>query len=113
MDLGRQILQKSFRQEGYDMTEKALEPIVKRFKCDSVADLCTAVGQGHFTGREVVTAVFPGTKPDAQVPKVVPIARARARQGKGRATSVPITGLHPGLAVPYAPCCRQLPRALL
>src|SRR3546814_7879823 len=95
MELGRQILQKSFRQEGYDMTEKALEPIVKRFKCDSVADLCTAVGQGHFTGREVVTAVFPGTKPDAKVQKVVPIARARARQGKGRETSVPIKGLIP------------------
>src|SRR3546814_16068846 len=84
------------------MTEKALEPIVKRFKCDSVADLCTAVGQGHFTGREVVTAVFPGTKPDAKVQKVVPIARARARQGKGRETSVPIKGLIPGMAVHYA-----------
>src|SRR3546814_14957711 len=91
------------------MTEKALEPIVKRFKCDSVANLGTAVGQGHFTGREVVTAVFPGTKPDAKVQKVVPIARARARQGKGRETSVPIKGLIPGMAVHYANCCHTLP----
>src|SRR3546814_14256091 len=42
MALGRQILQKSFRQEGSDMPETALEPIVKRFTCGSVADLCTA-----------------------------------------------------------------------
>src|SRR3546814_12843640 len=71
---------------------------------------CTAVGQGHFTGREVVTAVFPGTKPDAKVQKVVPIARARARQGKGRETSVPIKGLIPGMAVHYAHCCHPLDR---
>src|SRR3546814_9388977 len=58
---------------------------------------------------EVVTAVFPGTKPDAKVQKVVPIARARARQGKGRETSVPIKGLIPGMAVHYAHCCHPLP----
>src|SRR3546814_11163758 len=93
----------------YTTLFRSLEPIVKRFKCDSVADLCTAVGQAHFPGREVVTAVFPGTKPDAKVQKVVPIARARARQGKGLATSVPIQVLFTGMAVPYAHCCPPLP----
>ena len=109
IELGRQILQKSFRQEGYDMTDKGLESVLKRFKCDNVGDLCASVGQGHFTGREVVTAVFPGTKVDAKVQKIVPIARARARQGKGRETSVPIKGLIPGMAVHYAHCCHPLP----
>jgi GTP pyrophosphokinase len=109
IELGRQILQKSFRQEGYDMTDKGLDSVLKRFKCDNVGDLCASVGQGHFTGREVVTAVFPGTKVDAKVQKIVPIARARARQGKGRETSVPIKGLIPGMAVHYAHCCHPLP----
>jgi GTP pyrophosphokinase len=109
IELGRQILQKSFRQEGYDVADKALEPVLKRFKCDNVGDLYAAVGQGHFTGREVVTAVFPGTKADAKVQKIVPIARARVRQGKGRETSVPIKGLIPGMAVHYAHCCHPLP----
>ena len=109
MELGRQILQKSFRQEGYEMTEKGLESVLKRFKSDTVGDLCASVGQGHFTGREVVTAVFPGTKVDAKVQKIVPIARARARHGKGRETSVPIKGLIPGMAVHYAHCCHPLP----
>ncbi|MGF1592876.1 MAG: RelA/SpoT family protein [Kiloniellaceae bacterium] len=109
MELGRQILQKSFRQEGYEMTEKGLDSVVKRFKCDTVGDLCAAVGQGHFTGREVVHAVYPGTKADAKVQKVVPIARARAKQGKGWETSVPIKGLIPGMAVHYAHCCHPLP----
>ena len=109
MELGRQILQKSFRQEGYEMTEKGLDSVVKRFKCDTVGDLCAAVGQGHFTGREVVHAVYPGTKADTKVQKVVPIARARAKQGKGWETSVPIKGLIPGMAVHYAHCCHPLP----
>jgi GTP pyrophosphokinase len=109
MELGRQILQKSFRQEGYEMTEKALEPVVKRFKCDTTADLCAAVGQGHFTGRDIVNAAFPGTKDDAKVQKIVPISRARAKQGRGQETSVPFKGLIPGMAVHYAHCCHPLP----
>ena len=109
MELGRQILQKSFRQEGYEMTDKGLDSVLKRFKCDSVGDLCASVGQGHFTGREIVTAVFPGTKVDSKVQKIVPITRARARHGKGRETSVPIKGLIPGMAVHYAHCCHPLP----
>ena len=109
MELGRQILQKSFRQEGYEMTDKGLESVLKRFKCDSVGDLCAEVGQGHYTGREIVTAVYPATKDDAKAQKIVPIARARARQGKRQETSVPIKGLIPGMAVHYAHCCHPLP----
>jgi GTP pyrophosphokinase len=109
MELGRQILQKSFRQEGYEMTDKGLASVLKRFKCESIGDLCASVGQGHYTGREIVTAVFPGTKVDSKAQKIVPIARARARHGKGRETSVPIKGLIPGMAVHYAHCCHPLP----
>src|SRR3546814_21133668 len=104
-ELGRQILQKSFRQEGYDMTDKGLDSVLKRFKCDSVGDLCAAVGLGHLTGREVLTAVFPGAKVAAKVQKIVPIARARARPGRGREPVVPTNGLSPGMAVhtPHRP----------
>ena len=108
-ELGRQILQKSFRQEGYEFSEKALGAVLKRFKSETVADLCAAVGQGHFTGREIVIAVFPGAKDDAKQQKVVPIGRARARHGKGQETAVPIRGLIPGMAVHYAHCCHPLP----
>ncbi|NIA66994.1 bifunctional (p)ppGpp synthetase/guanosine-3',5'-bis(diphosphate) 3'-pyrophosphohydrolase [Pelagibius litoralis] len=108
-ELGRQILQKSFRQEGYDFSEKGLASVLKRFKSESLGELFAAVGQGHLTGREVVMAVFPGARDDAAAPKVVPLARARARHGKGRETSVPIKGLIPGMAVHYAHCCHPLP----
>ncbi len=109
VELGRQILQKAFRQEGYEFTEKALEGVLKKFKCDSVADLYGAVGQGHHTGREVLVAVFPGVKEAQKAQKVVPLARARARQARRKDTAVPIKGLIPGMAVHYAHCCHPLP----
>jgi GTP pyrophosphokinase len=108
-ELGRQMLQKAFRQEGYEYTEKAIEGVLKKFHCDAVADLCAEVGQGHRTAREVVTAVFPGVKDSKKGDTIVPIGRARARQGKTKDAAVPIKGLIPGMAVHYARCCHPLP----
>src|SRR5690349_19734977 len=61
-ELGKSILQKAFRQEGYDLTEKALEGALKKLKAATVDDLYAAVGEGLQTAREVIGAVFPGSK---------------------------------------------------
>ena len=108
-ELGRQMLQKAFRQEGYEFTEKALEGVLKKFKVDGVADLYAAVGQGNRGAREVVTAVFPGVKEAEKSDVVVPIGRARSRQSKAKDNAVPIKGLIPGMAVHFAHCCHPLP----
>jgi GTP pyrophosphokinase len=107
-ELGRQLLNKVFRQEGYEFTEKALEQVVKRFGCDTPADLCVSVAMGSHTPREVLVAVFPGVKDAEQSDKVVPLAKGRQRQAKG-SNAVPIKGLIPGMAVHYAHCCHPLP----
>lgn len=106
ISLGREIVAKTFRQEGYDLTEKALKGVLKNFDSDHVDDLHAAVGEGQYTGREVLWAVFPGAK-KARSPKVVPLARARSKAGKDHA--VPIRGLIPGMAVHFAGCCHPLP----
>jgi GTP pyrophosphokinase len=110
-ELGRQILQKSFRQAGRDFTEKALEGVVKKFKRDSVADLCASVGQGHNTAREVLVAVFPDAKPRRRLESVFPSIRPRGRPGKptSKDGAVPLKGLIPGMAVHFAHCCHPLP----
>ena len=108
-ELGRQMLQKAFRQEGYEFTEKALEGVLKKFKADGVADLYAAVGQGNRGAREVVTAVFPGVREADKSDVVVPIGRARGRQSKAKDNAVPIKGLIPGMAVHFAHCCHPLP----
>jgi GTP pyrophosphokinase len=111
VNLGRDIVQKAFRQEGYPFTEKALDSVLKGFQAVTAEDLFAAVGEGLHTGREVIHAVFPGSKPAAKpAAKVVPLNRARAKSnGQARGQAVPIRGLIPGMAVHYARCCHPLP----
>ncbi|MDH3229629.1 MAG: bifunctional (p)ppGpp synthetase/guanosine-3',5'-bis(diphosphate) 3'-pyrophosphohydrolase [Alphaproteobacteria bacterium] len=105
VSLGREIVAKTFRQEGYELTEKALKGVLKTFDCHDVEDLYAVVGEGQHTGREVLWAVFPGAK-KARSRKVVPIApRARAERGH----AIPIRGLIAGMAVHFAGCCHALP----
>src|ERR1700730_13051716 len=59
LDLGKAILQKAFRQEGQEFSERPLEAVLKQFHCATVEDLYVAVGEGIATGREVVNAAFP------------------------------------------------------
>jgi GTP diphosphokinase / guanosine-3',5'-bis(diphosphate) 3'-diphosphatase len=106
LDLGRSIVQKAFRQEGQDFSEKPLDGILKNFSCATVEDLYVAVGQGLVTGRAVAHAAFPPPPEDKS--KVVPIERAR-RKPKPNETAVPIRGLIPGMALHFAGCCHPLP----
>ncbi len=110
VNLGRDIVQKAFRQEGYPFTEKALDGVLKGFQAVTAEDLFASVGEGLHTGREVIHAVFPGSKPAPKPAKVVPLARARkSANGQARGQAVPIRGLIPGMAVHYARCCHPLP----
>jgi GTP pyrophosphokinase len=111
VNLGRAMLEKVWRQEGYDFAEKALDGVARSFQSQSAEDVLAAVGAVTFSPREVFHAVFPGHRPPptpANELKVVPLA-PRAK-GKGRKESgVPIRGLIPGMAVHYAGCCHPLP----
>ncbi len=110
LDLGRAILQRAFKQEGYDYTEKGLEGVLKIFKVSSVDDLCVAVGEGVHTGREVVSAVYPELKTAKQTAdNVVALKSARQQQKPRRDHAVPIKGLIPGMAMHFAGCCHPLP----
>jgi GTP pyrophosphokinase len=106
LDLGRAIVQKAFRQEGQEFSERPLEAVLKNFNCTTVEDLYAAVGQGLVTGRAVANAAFP--RPQEDKSKVVSLARAR-RRVKQNETAVPIRGLIPGMALHFAGCCHPLP----
>jgi guanosine-3',5'-bis(diphosphate) 3'-pyrophosphohydrolase len=106
LDLGRAIVQKAFRQEGQEFSERPLEAVLKTFNCSTVEDLYVAVGQGLATGRAVVHAAFPQQhEPKA---KVISLDRAR-RRAKRNDIAVPIRGLIPGMALHFAGCCHPLP----
>lgn len=114
IDLGRKILGQAFKAEGYDLTEKGLHGVLKKFKADTVDDLLAEVGLGHLTATEVVLAVYPELKvaraPSTTVESVVNRTQARqARDGHMHRNAVPIKGLIPGMALHFARCCHPLP----
>jgi len=111
-ELGRAILVRGFRQEGYDYTEKALDGVLRIFKAPSAEDLLAMVGEGTLTAREVVSSIFPELKAQAQRPDNVVALKARGKatsDKKDKSSAVPIKGLIPGMAMHFAGCCHPLP----
>ena len=108
IELGRAILQKAFKQDGHEYTDKALEIVLKKFHCDTLDDLFAAVGEGLHTDREVLNAIFPGAQPGKARPGKLPSLGTR-RGVKPKEHAIPITGLIPGMAMHFAGCCHALP----
>jgi len=108
-ELGRQMLEKAFREEDYEFTAKALSGVLSKFRCSSAEELCALVGKGNHAAREVLVAVYPGVKQVARSMRVWPFRRNRGRDDKTKKTKLPIKGLIPGMAVHYAQCCHPLP----
>jgi len=108
ISLGREILDKTFRQAAETLTEKALDGVLKSFKVPSVEELYVQVGEGHVTGAAVLHAVFPGRKDKPAEMPVPTVKRGKGADKKSK-LSVPIRGLIPGMAVHYAGCCHPLP----
>ncbi len=109
--LGRAMLQKVFKHEGCEFTEKAVQGVLKNFRGEAVEDLYAEIGAGNQSAREVFNVIFPGQKiPEKTIgdQNVVPLARARVKP-KGKGTALPIKGLIPGMAIHYAGCCHPLP----
>ena len=109
MKLGRGLLERVFKQEGYDYSDKALDGVLKIYQQPSGEDLLAAIGAGQTGARDVFNSIFPGHRPlpTPAEDKIVPISRARAKKGGGGA--LPIRGLIPGMAVHYARCCHPIP----
>jgi GTP pyrophosphokinase len=104
VQLGREIVEKVFREEGYEFTLKAIEGVVKIFQCRTPDDLFAEVGEGNATGTEVLHAVFPGSKKTGWRQRMA----LRTRR-KGKKKPVAIKGLTPGMAVHIAGCCHPIP----
>jgi GTP diphosphokinase / guanosine-3',5'-bis(diphosphate) 3'-diphosphatase len=119
IQLGRSLLDKTFHEEGYEVTDKGLDGVRANFKQASSDDLVAAVGAGLVGSREVLTAVYPGLKQQRKgggaSADVVPISRARNKtapetgRGKRDNDQIAIRGLIPGMAVHFARCCHPLP----
>jgi GTP diphosphokinase / guanosine-3',5'-bis(diphosphate) 3'-diphosphatase len=108
VELGRAMMQKEFQHEGYEYADKSLDGVLKKFKAEQAEDLLAQIGEGLVGAREVLHAIFPGTRAKAAPEKVIPLSRQRARAAKG-SNAIPIRGLIPGMAMHFAGCCHPLP----
>jgi GTP pyrophosphokinase len=108
--LGKAMLQKVFRQEDYDFSEKALNGVLDQFQAEEADDIYARIGSGHLVARDVFRLIFPGHqtkvvhRPSADMDKAVMV-----RPADGTSAPVPIKGLIAGMAVHFARCCHPLP----
>jgi GTP diphosphokinase / guanosine-3',5'-bis(diphosphate) 3'-diphosphatase len=110
--LGRAMLQKVFKQEGYEFTDKAVSNVVEKYKAENVEDVFAKIGAGLLVAREVFRSIFPGHVSE-QLKNAISAREALEKiQGKPKDISsspMPIKGLIPGMAVHFARCCHPLP----
>ncbi len=116
VELGNAMLERAFLEEDYPLTEKGLKGVLKIFQQETVDDLVAEVGMAHITARDVLEAVYPGTKKKSVARKLssmVPLSRSKKKAAKKKknrdGAAIPIRGLIPGMAVHYAGCCHPLP----
>jgi guanosine-3',5'-bis(diphosphate) 3'-pyrophosphohydrolase len=107
-NLGREIVEKAFSRDGYELTRKAIKGVLKKLDVQDETELYASVGEGLLTGREILEAVYPGAKGHDGQKSVVSIDEARPKQKK-KSHAIPIKGLIPGMAVHFAGCCHPLP----
>lgn len=113
VSLGRALLQKMFKSEGYEFTEKAVQGVVSQFKeCENADDVFAGIGAGNLVARDVFRVIFPSHKSEGEKkilePEDIPTIRKAQNQNQSR-ERLPIRGLIPGMAVHFARCCHPLP----
>jgi GTP pyrophosphokinase len=110
--LGKAMLQKVFRQEGYEFSDKAVAGVVNHFRADSVDDIYAGIGSGNIVARDVFKAIFPAHKTTPAKPVEDPeqiTSNKKPEKSKDGDKPMPIKGLIPGMAVHFARCCHPLP----
>jgi guanosine-3',5'-bis(diphosphate) 3'-pyrophosphohydrolase len=116
--LGRAILQKTFKQEGKDLSDKMLESVLATFKLREIEELLAEVGEGNIGRAQVYQAVFgdlPEDKKQAQKEqktKSLLFSKVKKTSGSKSAAervAMPIRGLIPGMALHFGGCCHPIP----
>ena len=112
MNLGKAMLQKVLKQEGYEYNEKLFNnDFCRGFKMNNIDELLVGIGSGHISSREVFYTLHPEHRPSAPVTtlqNIMEVAEKKTHQ-KGKSAPMPIKGLIPGMALHFARCCHPLP----
>lgn len=110
--LGRAMLQKIFKSEGYDFSEKAVNGVADKFKENNADDVFAGVGSGNIVARDVFKAIFPSHNTEPVRPSLEEVGEYTSNKkphNKNSNSPMPIVGLIPGMAMHFARCCHPLP----
>ena len=106
--LGAAILERTFSNAGFHLTEEALDAVLPNFNAKTIPDLQVAVGQGRLSGAQVLHAIAPGAETEGKAGNGAHAPPA-LEDGAADLAAIPIRGLIPGMAVHYADCCHPMP----
>ena len=98
--LGRGLVQKTFRQSGKEFEETKLLPFLMHYDLRTDDDLFARVGENSIAPEEILEFIHPELK-QAVAPKKMKTAKKKP--------SLNIKGLIPGMAVHHGRCCHPLP----
>jgi GTP pyrophosphokinase len=110
--LGRAVAEKAFRDADHNFSEESLDHAIKALNLRSAEELYQELGRGELTGGRLLKIVFPGDRrwgPRDAIGAINRLLPGRLRRGGDDKSSVPVTGLKPGVAVHYGECCHPLP----
>lgn len=108
--LGQEIIQRTFKSEKQELSDKILANVLQNFDAEEVADIYAKAGEGLITGWDILRAVHPGYK-QSKLTKVVNVFKSSKKKTtkKKGSSPLPIKGLVPGMAVHYSGCCHPVP----
>ncbi len=109
--LGQQLLERTFKGENLEFSEKGLVNILPNFEAESIDDVYAKVGEGLVTAWDVMKAVYPGYKQSklGRVVKSLKVPSFKKSNKEKKGEPLKIKGLIPGMAVHFAGCCHPLP----
>ncbi|MBA43654.1 MAG: bifunctional (p)ppGpp synthetase/guanosine-3',5'-bis(diphosphate) 3'-pyrophosphohydrolase [Magnetococcales bacterium] len=116
--LGREILEKAMRRDGYSWVEKDLQKVADAQKLQGIDDVFAGIAQGRLFPRQVVAVLFPEVaeakereeRAKADTPATTSTGGAAQRLSQmDDENAIGIDGLVSGLAVQIAGCCTPLP----
>ncbi|MBR3677020.1 MAG: bifunctional (p)ppGpp synthetase/guanosine-3',5'-bis(diphosphate) 3'-pyrophosphohydrolase [Alphaproteobacteria bacterium] len=108
--LGKEIVDKLFKSEDQEFSEKELVKYLSNFEAETVDDVYAKVGEGLVTGWDVLRIMHPGYR-QSKLEKVVSAIKLPVfnKKNQPKKDSLKIRGLIDGMAVHFAGCCHPLP----
>ncbi len=101
---GRKILAKVFADEGFELTEKAIEDVAKKLRLSKAEDVFADTGRGSLRGHEVLEAVFPELKRDPERRKQAAFVEPGVKR-----MPISLRGSKEGISYHLGQCCHPLP----